>query len=202
MMIFDIIKYAGWAAGEVNFVGSWQRLGKDGCLHSPWFWQMALGQIKIFEYRWKYIWRLHQGHFGRWRISRWKNRGARGNLGGNLTGKVKWLLSFFHIRYLMICLTNYQMHNADRRHDSKWDLPRNPETMGVVSSGCRWRKIWRGGENSCGHPNCQNYGAASPLRCPPEEGIWWRKETETKHLVAICRGNIHKCRIQEISAWH
>ena len=32
---------------------------------------------------------------------------------------VKWLLSFFHIRYLMICLTNYQMHNADRWHDSK-----------------------------------------------------------------------------------
>ena len=37
MMIFDIImillnfEYAG----EVNFVGSWQRLGKDGCLLSP-----------------------------------------------------------------------------------------------------------------------------------------------------------------------
>ncbi len=36
---------------------------------------------------------------------------------------VTWLLSFsttsFHIRCIMICITNYRMHNADRRHDSK-----------------------------------------------------------------------------------
>lgn len=108
---------------------------------------------------------------------------------------VKWLLSFFHrfhIRCLMICLTNYRMHNADRWHDSKWDLSRNHKPMGVVPGGCCWREIRRGGENSRRYTNCKNHGATSPHRCPPEEGIWWRKEAEAKHLVAIRRG-IYLC---------